>query len=171
MDVCGMPTPSPVTELHGISKEQLKARWQRVFRDRPPPRIKALMLTELVWQVQVLQHGDLDAETARRLRDAMRKACDQTRSAGNRTRKDAPESLTTKPQRCSLRPRPDLPTGTRLIRHWGGVDHEVLVEDDGKHFVYRGQAYRSLTPIARAITGAHWSGPRFFNLTHPRPRK
>ncbi|MEM7577406.1 MAG: DUF2924 domain-containing protein [Planctomycetota bacterium] len=104
----------------------------------------------------------------------MRKAADHSTPAVSHTTQHE-TTLSPKAKRRTLRQRPDLPTGTRLIRHWGGVDHEVLVEDDGKRFVYRGQAYRSLTPIAQAITGAHWSGPRFFNLTHPthhpRPRK
>jgi hypothetical protein len=54
-------------------------------------------------------------------------------------------------------------TGTTLVRQWRGRAHIVLVRDDG--FEYDGQHYRSLTVIAERITGAHWSGPRFFGLT------
>jgi len=54
-------------------------------------------------------------------------------------------------------------TGTRLVRQWHGHAHAVLVREDG--FEYEGQHYRSLTVIAERITGAHWSGPRFFGLT------
>ena len=53
--------------------------------------------------------------------------------------------------------------GTRLLRQWRGHTHTVLVREDG--FEYEGQHYRSLTVIAERITGAHWSGPRFFGLT------
>ena len=56
-----------------------------------------------------------------------------------------------------------LKTGTRLVRQWRGHTHTVLVREDG--FEYEGQHYRSLTVIAERITGAHWSGPRFFGLT------
>jgi len=56
-----------------------------------------------------------------------------------------------------------LKTGTRLVRHWRGHTHSVLVREDG--FEYEGQHHRSLTVIAERITGAHWSGPRFFGLT------
>jgi Protein of unknown function (DUF2924) len=52
--------------------------------------------------------------------------------------------------------------GTRLLRERGGRTHTVIVLDDG--FAYDGERYRSLTEIARRITGAHWSGPRFFGL-------
>ena len=56
-------------------------------------------------------------------------------------------------------------TGTTLVRQWRGHVHTVLVREDG--FEYEGEHYRSLTVIAERITGAHWSGPRFFGLTKP----
>jgi hypothetical protein len=56
-----------------------------------------------------------------------------------------------------------LKTGTTLVRQWRGRAHTVLVRENG--FGYEGQHYRSLTVIAEKITGAHWSGPRFFGLT------
>ena len=56
-----------------------------------------------------------------------------------------------------------LRTGTTLVRQWRGHTHTVLVREDG--FEYDGQHYRSLTVIAEKITGAHWSGPRFFGPT------
>jgi hypothetical protein len=55
--------------------------------------------------------------------------------------------------------------GTTLVRQWRGRVHKVLVCEDG--FEYEGQRYRSLSVIAERITGAHWSGPRFFGLTKP----
>ena len=56
-----------------------------------------------------------------------------------------------------------LKTGTTLLRQWRGHTHTVLAREDG--FEYEGRRYRSLTVIAERITGAHWSGPRFFGLT------
>jgi hypothetical protein len=56
-----------------------------------------------------------------------------------------------------------LKAGTALVRQWRGHTHTVLVHKDG--FEHEGQRYRSLTVIAERITGAHWSGPRFFGLT------
>ena len=55
-----------------------------------------------------------------------------------------------------------LKTGATLVRQWGGRTHTVLVREDG--FEYEGTRYRSLTVIAERITGAHWSGPRFFGV-------
>ena len=56
-----------------------------------------------------------------------------------------------------------LKTGATLVRQWRGHTHTVLVGDDG--FEYEGRRYRSLTVIAERITGAHWSGPRFFGVS------
>lgn len=65
---------------------------------------------------------------------------------------------------CKARaPSPALKPGGRLIREWNGVTHVVDVLDD--QFVWKSNSYRSLSAIAREITGAHWSGPRFFGLT------
>jgi hypothetical protein len=55
-----------------------------------------------------------------------------------------------------------LKPGAKLVREWHGVGHSVIVLEDG--FDYGGRRYRSLSKIAREITGAHWSGPRFFGL-------
>ena len=60
-------------------------------------------------------------------------------------------------------PLAGLKPGGRLLREWNGATHVVDVTEDG--FVWKGQTHRSLSAIARAITGAHWSGPRFFGLT------
>ena len=57
---------------------------------------------------------------------------------------------------------PALRPGTRLVREWNGRTHVVDVSEDG--FVFDGKTYRSLSAIAKRITGAHWSGPRFFGL-------
>jgi hypothetical protein len=56
-----------------------------------------------------------------------------------------------------------LSTGTRLVRDWHGTGHTVTVRDEG--FEYDGRTWRSLTAIAKAITGSHRNGPRFFGLT------
>ena len=56
-----------------------------------------------------------------------------------------------------------IKAGTPLLRTWRGRTHTVLVQKDG--FEYEGQRYRSLTVIAERITGTHWSGPRFFDMT------
>ena len=60
-------------------------------------------------------------------------------------------------------PAPRLKPGGQLVRDWNGVTHRVNVTEEG--FQYREVTYKTLTSVARAVTGAHWSGPRFFGLT------
>ena len=98
---------------------------------------------------QSKDQGGLDADTRRLLKAAIRNAPD----AKSRTR---PQSKKRQPVR--------LATGTALVRTWRGRRHEVTVLDEGKAFRYRDAEYASLSEIARAITGARWSGPRFFGL-------
>jgi hypothetical protein len=69
-------------------------------------------------------------------------------------------------KRGAFDPGISLKPGTRLVREWGGLVHTVTVLEDG--FDYAGQRHRSLTRIASLITGAHWSGPRFFGIRKPR---
>jgi Protein of unknown function (DUF2924) len=66
--------------------------------------------------------------------------------------------------RGAAKPKPSvsLRPGTRLVREWRGVTHTALIHADG--IEWRGQRYRSLSVVARKITGARWSGPRFFGL-------
>ncbi len=64
--------------------------------------------------------------------------------------------------RVTPTPSLSLKPGARLVREWRGRTHSVTVTDDG--FEYAGANYPSLTKIAKKITGAHWSGPRFFGL-------
>jgi len=106
---------------------------------------------ELAWSQQAAWHGDVDAETARLLRSAMRGA---TIEGGALPAKKKP----------ARRSRANLETGTKLVREWGGSTHEVTVTDHSTRFEYRKNTYKSLTEIAKEITGAHWSGPRFFGL-------
>src|SRR5271168_2682687 len=65
-------------------------------------------------------------------------------------------------QEGRVRPRPELKPGTRLVREWQGRTYEVLVLDDG--LSWQGTSYRSLSALARKITGTAWSGPLFFGL-------
>src|SRR5271156_3583195 len=70
-------------------------------------------------------------------------------------------------QEGRIRRRPELKPGTRLVREWQGRTYEVLVLDDG--FSWQGMTYRSLSALARKITGTAWSGPLFFGLKPNRP--
>ena len=73
------------------------------------------------------------------------------------------KNLLKKARRAKKPTTPLYKPGTRLVREWQGVTHEITIEEDG--FIWNGHRYRSLSHIAREITGTRWSGPRFFGLT------
>ena len=146
--------------LKDLSMAELRKLWhQRMGRGKDPPRIRSLLQRELAWHDQQAVQGGMDAQTRALLRSAIKQAkCTPTH----------PRNLRSRP-RLKL----DLQTGTKLIRTWRGRKHEVIVLDDGNsggrgRFEYAGETFRGLTAIAKKITGAHWSGPRFFGLNRVR---
>lgn len=144
-------TPDLVS-LGTLSTPELSALWEQSFRG-PPPKQPNLIIRELAWEAQKKQRGGFDQRTKRLLQTAIREGRQPAETA------QAPMASQTS------RPRPALPTSARLVREWGEERHEVVVLDGGKAFEYRGERYRSLSTIAKAITGTHCSGPRFFGLT------
>ena len=126
-----------VEEIAALERKGLVALWGEGIGGVPPRRLSTPFLRRiLAFEVQARRHGRLPVALQRKLASI---------AAG----KDRPAS-------AKLRP------GGRLIREWNGISHVVDVTDDG--YLWRGDRYRSLSAIARAITGAHWSGPRFFGL-------
>jgi hypothetical protein len=124
------------------SLDELRREWRDLY-DRDPPRIsRDLLILGLAYRRQELQYGGLGKATIRKLR-TLAKTLRETGRVG------AAPSLSLKP-------------GARLVREWRGHTHTITVTEDG--FEYGGKPYSSLTTIANAITGAHWSGPRFFGL-------
>ena len=131
-------------EIAGLRPtSDLRLTWLQLYRTDPPAGLsRDLIIRTLAHQVQERIHGGAIRALGRRLQSL----------AGGLEKGDA-----------SFSPGIVLKTGTTLVRQWRGHTHTVLVREDG--FEYEGQRYRSLTVIAERITGAHWSGPRFFGLT------
>jgi hypothetical protein len=124
----------------------LRDAWTRWFKKQPPPRLSRNLLTlGVAWKIQEKAYGGLSAATKRRLRVLA------DHSIG--------DSKSTRPAATALR------SGMRLVRvrEWHGTVHTVCVTETG--FEWRDRSWRSLTAIAREITGQRWSGPRFFGLT------
>jgi hypothetical protein len=132
-----------LARLPTASRAELSAEWLRLYRSEPPARLgRDLLVAAIAYRLQEQALGGLRPETQRRLRQI----ADQVSRGGE--------------PMISAAPR--LKPGTRLLREWQGRTHEVLVGDDG--FVWQQARYRSLSHIARAITGTSWSGPVFFGL-------
>ena len=145
-------TKEAVSRLPELDLRQLRELWCRLYKTAAPPRLsRELLLRAVAYRIQELASGGLRPELQRQLHQiALR--LQQT-------------------GRVTMRPRPQLKPGTRLLREWQGRSHEVLVLNDG--FSWQATHYRSLSAIARKITGTAWSGPLFFGLrsnrSAPRP--
>ena len=132
-----------ITALQALETSDLKACWERAFRQPTPKRIsRDLLLRALTYHVQEQTEGGLSKAALRRLAGLA-----EPKGRGNQPPRPA---------------APRLRSGTRLIREWRGEVHKVSVLDNG--FDYRGERYASLSHIARTITGTRWSGPLFFGL-------
>lgn len=128
--------------LEGLGRSELREEWRRLYRSPPPSLSRDLLLRAVTYRIQEIAEGGLTRATQRRLA-----------SAGG----SVPES---KEPTGSRAPGLDLRPGARIVREWHGRTHTVVVMESG--FEHAGRSYRSLSEVARAITGARWSGPRFF---------
>lgn len=136
-----------VAALPGKSTPELKAMWQDLFGTSAPPYNRAFLIKRLAYRLQELAFGGLSKETEERL-DSL-----------------AHDGVYANPAKMRRKVGNRPIAGTRLIREWQGVEHHVTVLDDG--FEYQGRRYKSLSVIARTITGTRWSGPVFFGLRKP----
>lgn len=134
--------PKQLSELPQLNSRDLRTEWRRLFRSSPPNLSRDLLVRAIAYRIQELAQGGLPRATARRL-------VTLTAEFG-RDGQINPEA------------RPSIKPGARLIREWRGRTHVVTMTEDG--FRYAGCTYPSLTSVAKEITGAHWSGPRFFGL-------
>jgi hypothetical protein len=125
----------------------LKDEWRRLYGKEPPPFSRSYITSRLAYRTQELAYGGLKPETRARL-EALGEQLDGGNVVLRRIRADS-------------RPLP----GTRLIRAHDGVQHVVTVRADD--FEYEGRPYRSLSAIARHITGTRWNGWVFFGLRQP----
>lgn len=127
-----------VADLETMDRAALIAAWSKLFGEPAPTGISRSFLRRfLAIEIQSRRQGRLSKATLAAL--------------------SAPSDKASKFVSSRLKP------GARLLREWNGVTHTVDVSEEG--FVWNGQTWRSLSVIAREITGAHWSGPRFFGLT------
>jgi len=129
--------------LPGIPTRELQVRWRTCYRAEPPVRLsRDLLIRGVAYKIQEHAQGGLSPSTKRKLRILT----ETLKAEGHAT----------------LDPGLRIKPGVKLVREWRNRTHTVIVREDG--FDYDGRRYRSLSQIAQAITGAHWSGPRFFGL-------
>jgi hypothetical protein len=128
--------------LCDLTSDELRNEWRRLYRTQPPRLSRDLLVRAIAYRIQELCYGGLNKAAGRRLA-----ALVEARGSGVEVTMNGAQRLR---------------AGARLVREWNGRTHTVLVEEGG--FSYAGLNYRSLSAIAREITGARWSGPRFFGI-------
>ena len=133
-----------LADLKTASTPDLKTEWRQLFGTEPPPYNRRFLESRLAYRIQELAYGGLKPATVARL-EALGEQLDGGNIVLRRTRAN------------------DKPiAGTRLIREYQGIEHSVTVGNDG--YEWQGRLYRSLSAIARAITGTRWNGWVFIGL-------
>jgi hypothetical protein len=136
-----------LSRLPNLDIQDLREEWRFLYKaDASPHLSRELLIRAVAYRMQELALGGLRPEPQRQLRQIALEL-KQTGAATTRL-------------------RPQLKPGTRLMREWQGRSYEVVVVDDG--YSWQGTRYRSLSAIARKITGTAWSGPLFFGLKQNR---
>jgi hypothetical protein len=136
-----------VVALPDMKPTELRDMWRELFNNDPPTNNKTFLVKRLSYRIQELAYGGLSEATIKRLASIVREEAEGPKApimANGQRQKDQP-----------------LP-GTRLIREWQGVEHLVTALEKG--FEYQGQKFKSLSAVAREITGTQWNGPLFFGL-------
>lgn len=142
------PIPARLAALKTDTTLELKNQWRELFDSEPPPFNRRFLESRLAYRIQELAYGGLKPEIVKRL-EALGEQLDGGDRKKSRIRADMMPIV-----------------GTRLIREWQGVEHLVTVTADG--FDWQGRPYKSLSAIARAITGTRWNGWVFFGLKNHR---
>ncbi len=131
-----------VAALPSLENDELKKLWRELFNETAPRKKRDYLIPRLAWRIQELAYGGLSDNAQDRINRLMR-GKEQLKPSSNRVKRPA--------------------VGTKLIREYQGIEHHVTVTRNG--FEYQGRTFRSLSHIAREITGTRWSGPLFFGLT------
>ena len=132
-----------LARLPKLGLRELRQHWRVLYKVEASPHLsRELLLRAVAYRMQEVVLGGLRPQRQRHLRQFAQQL------------NESPEGR--------IRTRPELKPGTRLVREWQGRTYEVLVLDDG--LSWQGTSYRSLSALARKITGTAWSGPLFFGL-------
>ena len=141
-----------IAELESVSFDELKRRWRSLIGTEPPTHNRPFLVKRMAYRIQEQVYGGLSENAKERLAEvAERYGIDEDGRIARRPKRGESD-------------RPVV--GTRFIREWRGKRYEVTVTTTG--YEYGGKPYRSLSAIAKAITGTQWNGKVFFGLKSQR---
>lgn len=142
-----------VADLQNLTYEQLRDLWQTLNGGQPPAYNRKYIISRLAYRIQEIAYGGLSDDARKKMQDILKESG---------LNADGCDSPSRRKQRAT-RQRQNAPiTGTRFVREWNGRQCEVTAVHNG--FEFEGRIYRSLTAVAKAITGTHWNGRIFFGL-------
>jgi hypothetical protein len=145
------PILARLAAIKDMPTPELKAMWRDLYSTEPPPYNRRFLESRLAYRIQELAYGGLSRDAAQRL-EALAEDFSEINPMMRKIRTDRKPIV-----------------GTKLIRDWKGTEHIVVVREDG--YDYQGRLYKSLSIIARTITGTVWNGWIFFGLKQPKGRK
>jgi hypothetical protein len=149
--------------LQTMTVGELRVEYERVFGEEARSRNRIWLWRRIAWRIQEIEYGGLSDRAKARLEELMPDAELALRTPPGRVH--AAVSVAGGPVRDKRIPKP----GTVLLRHYKGQRLAVAVTKDG--FEYDGRPFRSLSAVAREITGTHWNGLMFFGLTKKKAKK
>lgn len=161
---------SDIAGVGGLTRAELSAAWAKAYGCLPPKGVKrGLLERSAAWHLQAKRLGGLTSTVKKTVATGNARRTNVNAIQPGNTESDRQDGVPSVIRPGSLDKVPASPprsippkAGSRLMREWNGRMHIVEVVDDG--FVLDGKTYGSLSAVARRITGAHWSGPRFFGL-------
>jgi len=156
-----------IAVLKHMTVAELRARYAEVFGEETRSRHKVFLVKRIAWRLQSLAEGDL-SERARRRAEQLANDADIRMTPPRRTPGPEGQAVAVGTLRVSADKRLPMP-GTVITREYKGRTVVVTILPDG--FEYEGKVYRSLSAVARAITGTHWNGYHFFRLGKHGKRK
>ena len=153
--------------LPDLDRAELLNHWRQHYQVEPPARIsKQLLIYAIAYRMQEQVMGGLKPATRRFLERVANDDCVMVDVAnvagGDNSGKGDIASITLARKKRAIPVASIIKPGTRLLREWHGVTYEVMIAEGG--VLFQGKQYRSLSEVARAITGTRWSGPLFFGL-------
>ena len=163
--------PDLATEIAALPRlrvSELRAKFAVFFGEDTPSHNKVWLVKRLAWRLQALAEGDLSERARQRAAELI--AAADLRLSAPRAEQTQPDSALEKVPRLRMPADDRLPRpGTILTRRYKGRTLAVEVLEHG--FAFDGQEYRSLSAVAKAVTGSHCSGHFFFGLTEKGPSR
>lgn len=141
-----------VADLQNLTYEELRDLWHTLCGNEPPAYNRQYIIKRLAYRIQEIAYGGLSEEAHRKMDEVLK------RHGYDENGRPIQSAL-----RCRSGRAKDLPViGSRFVREWNGRRYEVTALRDG--FEFEERRYRSLSAVAKAITGTHWNGRAFFGV-------